>query len=282
MIHNDSIFHITSPHDERAKDVKIQFEWTPCDEVSEDRLDQCYKLVLRLRKMYMQSGMGWNSRAKKKEMRQPQMQYLFAVPEHEPNAIAGFASIMFECSTDLVESDKENDDVDKNRAAISMDRDNASQITDQAYLYELHVDNAYQGCGLGKSLLSKLIDKCKLSTFSVSETPTPFKICLTVFSANSTALKLYSTFGFHVAKTSSGSLCIYNENTSDSDSDNESNNVNDKSDKIGDDQGTLERTTQRRRITRSGKSVDISTTTPSNLRALALFTRGWRELELRL
>lgn len=88
--------------------------------------DQCYRLVRRLRGLYVGSGMGWNASGKRREMAMAGMNYELAIDSS--GRIAGFASY-----TPVDELD---------------------DGTPCAFLYELHVRTPSRG--LGQTLLDRV------------------------------------------------------------------------------------------------------------------------------
>jgi ribosomal protein S18 acetylase RimI-like enzyme len=106
---------------------QFTFEQKTSGNLEEEEFVICYKMIRRLRHMYISSGMGWNAREKKAEMKMDGMQYLLV---RKDNHLIAFASFVL---------DDELDD--------------GTSVT---YLYELHVDPTYRGSGLGTLLMERI------------------------------------------------------------------------------------------------------------------------------
>lgn len=147
-------------------------------DVSPSDLEECYKLVRKIRALYLSAGVPWSKSAKMKEMQAPGMWYLIAMPDqqersiltkastrHTTNArsIAGFASFVL-------------DDVDSFEVPC-------------IYLYEIHVQRNFQGLGIGKQLMERIVELAKERKLPIN---------LTVFDFNKKAIQFYEMWGFSV------------------------------------------------------------------------------------
>jgi N-alpha-acetyltransferase 40 len=136
--------------------------------LSKEDLEQCFNLVFTTSKSdYENSSMGWHPKAKKKEMKLPDLRYLI-VRADSKSLILGFASFML-----TYEDGKE-----------------------VVYLYEIHLDENIRGSGLGKHLLDIVQQTGQNAGLE--------KIMLTVFVHNIKANAWYHRLGFKVDEYSPG------------------------------------------------------------------------------
>lgn len=119
--------------------------------------EECYKLIRKLRGLYIGSGMGWNAREKKEEMAQTGMKYILLV---EAGKVIAFCSYLNDYEDEL----------------------------NVVYLYELHVSKTHQRGGLGKLLLDKTVSAAR-------ESNVPY-VMLTAFRHNKNAVSFYQKNGF--------------------------------------------------------------------------------------
>lgn len=144
-----------------------------------------------LRPMYDQSRMGWDSGAKKREMRSPEQRYVVAyssgnasVPTEHP---IGFVSYR------VLKDDSENEDTERLRTKHS------SGVSDEVgyvmYIYELFVAEQARRQGVAQKLMEKIQQIC----WGINV----HKIVLTVFETNAAAMRLYrDRLGFTVDASS--------------------------------------------------------------------------------
>lgn len=279
----------TAPGKSSDLQCKFTFEWISVKDLDQDTLQQCYQLVLKLRKMYIESGMGWDAKGKKNDMAQPKLMYLIARFREEPSVVAGFLSVALEHESEpfVVESKSQQEKpepeptpttkVDENNsspasvsnsdAILAIPNMDGNKAINQAFVYELHVKDKYRGHGLGTKMMSSLVQSCKRAQYAActSDSPSkqPFRILLTVFTCNNSARAFYQKQKFQTAIQPDGTPSIFNENDSEKENDDPS-----------DDQET--RAVVRRRVTRSGASV----ATRNSASDSSKYCRGWRELQL--
>ena len=136
--------------------------------ISEADLNACFDLLTTTSKAnYKASSIGWHPRAKKREMKLPDLRYLL-VRSESADDILGFASFMltYEDGYEVI------------------------------YLYEIHLLNTLRGRGLGK----KLVDIIQ----NVGENADVEKMMLTVYLSNEYAIEWYNRLGFQVDDFSPG------------------------------------------------------------------------------
>lgn len=123
------------------------------------KLLECYRLVRKIRPLYIASGEGWAKKEKIAEMEStPNLEYILGVDTS--NKIVCFISFVL-------------DDLDDHNKPTT-------------FIYELHVSPEMRGLGLGTVLMRKL------------KALAPHSITLRVFTCNKNAIKFYSSQGFTV------------------------------------------------------------------------------------
>lgn len=153
------------------------------DSLTYDRLSSLFELLMR--SMYEQSSWGWNEKEKLGEWKHSRSRFIIVTKCQEGGDTFEF--------TDGQSIDKKDEIIafmcyrfetgaDKNEAAI--------------YVYELHVDQAYQRQGLGEDLMK--MAKILGIAFKMD------KIMLTVFRSNGQALQFYNKLNFKPDKSSPG------------------------------------------------------------------------------
>ena len=128
--------------------------------INPEDLAACFGLIEATSKeSYAASSSGWHPKAKRREMKLPDMKYLL-VRERSSASIVGFASFMltFEDGLEVI------------------------------YLYEIHLSETARSLGLGKRLVN-LVE-------SVGQQAEVKKIMLTIFESNTTARAFYERRGF--------------------------------------------------------------------------------------
>ncbi|KAF2003518.1 hypothetical protein P154DRAFT_532262 [Amniculicola lignicola CBS 123094] len=145
-------------------------------ELSPNEMKACFALLEKTSSThYKRSSMGWDPVAKQEEMREKTMMYLLVrrapttttndKKPPSPDTILGFLSLMYTY----------DDPPNEKRPVI--------------YIYEIHLDAALRGAGLGSQLITIAETVAKRSGLS--------KTMLTVFSANKKALALYNRLGYN-------------------------------------------------------------------------------------
>ena len=138
--------------------ISLEFSST----ISREDLDACFALIVSSSaSAYSSSSMGWSPSKKRKEMRLPDLRYLF-VKESVTSPLEGFLSFM-------------------------LTYEDGHEVL---YCYEIHLSTHLQGCGLGKHLMSMIEDFG--NKFEVE------KAMLTVFLENQAALNFYDTLKYRV------------------------------------------------------------------------------------
>ncbi|ANB11963.1 histone N-acetyltransferase (predicted) [Sugiyamaella lignohabitans] len=143
----------------------------------------CYNMVRKLRGLYIASGLGWNAKDKKAEMRYtPGMQFLVI---RSPATSTPITSSPVTPNTDTAPA------VTAFASFVLDDHLNEDGTGDRVtYLYELHVSPTNQGSGYGRQLINEIR---RLSTL---KTGSPLPIALTVINANHKARAFYRHLGF--------------------------------------------------------------------------------------
>jgi ribosomal protein S18 acetylase RimI-like enzyme len=130
-----------------------------------DQLHACFKLVEKTSSAdYKAAQAGWRPKEKKREMADDQMMYLLVKNKTKEGVILGFISFM-----------------------LTKD-DPPSEYRSVVYMYEVHLDDALRGCGLGSRLIAFV--ELLATRFGVRKT------MLTVFRTNSGARELYKRLGY--------------------------------------------------------------------------------------
>lgn len=136
--------------------------------ISKGHLDSCFELLTTTSKAnYKTSSLGWHPKAKRKEMKLPDLRYLL-VRLDSADVILGFASFMLT--------------YEDGREVI--------------YMYEIHLSEALRGLGIGKKLV-EIIQK-------VGANADVEKMMLTVYLSNEYATEWYKRLGFDVDDFSPG------------------------------------------------------------------------------
>ncbi|KAF1914842.1 acyl-CoA N-acyltransferase [Ampelomyces quisqualis] len=170
--------------------VPVQFELIKnVEEMEKADFKACFDLIERTSSAdYKASSLGWKPKAKKKEMRDPQMMY-FLVRKDDgeekegkeeakggKGAVLGFISFMF----------THDEPPEEQRKVL--------------YIYEIHLDDSLQGRGLG----SKLIQAVESTAIQCNVT----KAMLTVFKTNRRAVGLYVRLGYKLDPCSPGDRVV--------------------------------------------------------------------------
>lgn len=132
--------------------------------------------------LYKQSSWGWSSHKKRREITHPDMRSLLirnpASKATAPAPIA-FCNYMF----------TSEDDIEGNAMAV-------------LYCYELQVEGAFQGTGLGSQLMQRLHEIALTHNnehkIMMEDSGTVERIMLTVFKSNTKAMKFYRKLGYVV------------------------------------------------------------------------------------
>lgn len=136
----------------------------PGPDLSANDLDDCFCLIETTSKSdYAASSIGWKPRAKRREMRLPEMKYLLLRWLDELVAFASFM-LTFEDGFEVV------------------------------YCYEIHITAAQRGHGLGRMLMDIV--------HHVGERAGMSKAMLTVFASNRAALSFYKSLGYSLDASS--------------------------------------------------------------------------------
>ncbi|EHY52246.1 N alpha-acetyl-transferase [Exophiala dermatitidis] len=136
--------------------------------------EQCLKLIeLTSAQDYRNSEMKWSVSSKRKEMKLPDMRYIILV-EKTTSQLAGFISFMitYEDGYEVV------------------------------YIYEIHFTPEWQGRGLGRELMKTVED--------IGQRVGVSKAMLTVFKANSRAVRWYHDLGYREDDFSPGPRVLRN------------------------------------------------------------------------
>ena len=163
LVPDDAITLDAHPDGRRlCKSHDLQIDRLLAKDLSKSDLKACLDLVESTSSGdYKASSMGWSRARKSKEMRLPDLRYVLLKRSHD-GVPQGFMSFMltFEDGFEVI------------------------------YLYEIHLHSDLQGSGLGKHLMS--IFEGAGSIVEVK------KAMLTVFNANSRALRFYEKLGYAV------------------------------------------------------------------------------------
>lgn len=125
-------------------------------------MEACFSLVEETsQKDYATSSLGWKPKAKRKEMRDPDLRYI--IVKDPTGQICGYTSFM--------------PTMEEGEAVI--------------YCYEIHLKSHLRGTGLARLLMGLL--ETVASNVSVIQ-----KVMLTVFTSNTRALDFYQRLGFEV------------------------------------------------------------------------------------
>ena len=122
----------------------------------------CFDLIVSTSKAdYVNSSGGWHPRAKKRELKLPDLKYLL-VRQNLASEVVGFAAFMltYEDGIEVI------------------------------YMYEIHLSDGLRGAGLGKHLVQIIQHTGEASGME--------KVMLTVFKSNEGALSFYDRLGFSV------------------------------------------------------------------------------------
>jgi len=124
------------------------------DDMNPEDITWAFELVkTNMREMYLRAKIGWYEKEKKKEMKTPKMHYVIVRDSNDKRV--GFVSFLFDVEFKL----------------------------DVAYLYEIHLDNAAQGKGLGSYLMELHAEIVKHTQIS--------KSILTCFTENTKGQKFF-------------------------------------------------------------------------------------------
>lgn len=107
----------------------MQTAWKTARQMSESEISSCYKLVRKLRSLYLATPEGWNKQRKLGEMRQSNLEYILITHDDE---IAAFVSF------------------ERN------DRDLDNELC--TYIWEFHVSEKFKRQGLGRQLMTTLLE----------------------------------------------------------------------------------------------------------------------------
>ncbi|KAF2088986.1 hypothetical protein K490DRAFT_7557, partial [Saccharata proteae CBS 121410] len=147
----------------------FQLALRPAPALSSEEVLACFALIeLTSAAAYKASSRGWKPDAKKREMREDEMQYLLDKAQSSPdtaavtvsNPIEGFLSFMITVEDDFP----------------------------VVYIYEIHLLPHLRGLGVGKHLMS--IPEV------IGQKASMTKIMLTVFKSNSAAEEFYRSLGY--------------------------------------------------------------------------------------
>lgn len=130
-------------------------------------MEACFSLVEETsRKDYETSSRGWSPKAKKKEMREPDLRYIL-VKDPDDGTVCGFVSLM--------------PTVEDGEPVL--------------YCYEIHLKPVLRSTGLASFLMS-LLETAATKIEGID------KVMLTVFTCNQQALSFYRRCGFEADETS--------------------------------------------------------------------------------
>jgi ribosomal protein S18 acetylase RimI-like enzyme len=171
--------------DGTAKNIVISFKFS--SELAKSDLGGCFSLIKETSsEAYKNSVVRWRPKAKKEEMRDPDMRYLIvrlpdslaesSTPNQSDLPVSGFLSFM-----------------------ITYDDDHEFAVL---YVYEIHLSERLRGCGVG----AHLMHLAEIIAQRIGLT----KVMLTVFSSNSAAHNFYRKLGFSKDKSSPESRVLRN------------------------------------------------------------------------
>lgn len=128
--------------------------------ISEEDLDKCFDLISTTSQSdYEASSAGWHPKAKRKEMKLPDMRYLLVRPTTDSSPVA-FISFM-------------------------ITYEDAREVI---YVYEIHISGHLCGLGMGKALMNLVEDVGRCAGMEQS--------MLTVFNANEGAMTFYQRLAY--------------------------------------------------------------------------------------
>lgn len=143
----------------------------PAKKVTPNEFGQCYKLVRRLKGMYVGAGEGWSRQSKFTEMRSTDgLEYTLFMHKSQ---VAAFAS------------------------HVLHDELNGEPCT---FLWEIHVDRKFRRHGLGRRLLNEVLEDARKASGL---------IMLRCFRSNRSARMFYENEGFELDQANSGQHCIF-------------------------------------------------------------------------
>ena len=173
----------------RRNSVSINIKHTQNPETSKDsepskyttikdsELEECFRLIEHTSgDSYRSSGFGWHPRRKKREMREKDMKYLLVHDEGPP-------------------PDQKRDSKNSSPQTSTLQGFLSFMLTYEdgqpvIYIYEVHLVDAAQGCGLGRHMIN-LVEKIGKSTAMQ-------KSMLTVFRSNHKAVRWYEGLGYEI------------------------------------------------------------------------------------
>lgn len=155
--------HPRIKHERKNQNTSINLVEKPVNKLKPQDISACYKLVRNIRWLYISANEGWKPEHKLREMKETEgLQYLIF---YENNTIIAFAN--FVMSDELYGLD--------------------FPLT---FLWEIHVHPKYRRHGLGKRLITKILEKADQQGEAVA---------LRCFNSNDKARQFYEKMGFVVA-----------------------------------------------------------------------------------
>ena len=165
-------------------DPQYQLKFRKSNELTPRERSQMMNIfTLNMEELYLNSGWGWDIAAKQKEIFHITSRFLYLTipnPNGKEDQVVGYVMFRFEW----------DDEEEPEHPVI--------------FVYELQVSSSFQHKGIGKYLMQLLN--------GVSTTCRMWKIMLTCFKENTTALKFYYSIGYNI-DVNSPSRCGYEEET---------------------------------------------------------------------
>jgi ribosomal protein S18 acetylase RimI-like enzyme len=154
-----------------ASPTVLKISYSSSETLSSKALDDCLDLFQRnMGHLYEQSSWGLNMDEKIAEMKHKDARFLLVKDDKAENKLAAFVHFRFEY-----------DDEEQPYCLV-------------LYVYEIQVDAAYQGYGIGRKLMTISQNIGRAEELS--------KILLTVFKANKNAMEFYNKLGYEIDETS--------------------------------------------------------------------------------
>lgn len=158
------------------KDVLLLLELQSSGTLPQETFDLCYDIIHSTSsEQYAASSLGWHPIKKQREMRLPDLKYITLMKTRN---LSDHAQMLKEYFTGFVRP------IDGFLSFMFTYEDGIDVI----YCYELHLQERYQGKGLGKCLMRLMEDIGKKAGVK--------KAMLTVFRANEAARGFYKTLGY--------------------------------------------------------------------------------------
>jgi ribosomal protein S18 acetylase RimI-like enzyme len=141
-------------------ETTLSIQYNSSVDLSDTRFKQCLDLFENnMGEQYSKSSWGLDMKAKEDELRHEKARYLLLIPDDESDELAGFVHFRFTY----------DDEEGPSYGVI--------------YVFEIQIDESYQRRGLGK----KVMDLVEALTLQAEL----YKVMLTVFKANESAMKFY-------------------------------------------------------------------------------------------